>query len=155
MSTWFQDRRQEFIAATLRQFGQIRRADIMRQFDLSEPQASKDIAAFLANDPPFVSYDTTAKAYVLNQPPKEEPDCAMCDGTGFKDHASFSMDPCDHQQGDVANRALQDVQHIGERIAGGHRASISSINKLSKHVRTLAAELAASRTGQATTNEGA
>lgn len=68
MSEWFKDRRQEFIAATLRQFGQVRRADIMREFDVSAPQASNDIARFLAAEPPYVSYDVSAKAYVLNEP---------------------------------------------------------------------------------------
>lgn len=66
MSTWFTDRRQEFIAATLRHFGQIRRADLVRQFDISTPQASADIAAFLASDPPHVTYDVSAKAYVFD-----------------------------------------------------------------------------------------
>ena len=65
MSSWFTDRRQEFIAATLRQFGQIRRQDLMRQFDISLPQASNDIAAFLASDPAHVTYDVSAKAYVI------------------------------------------------------------------------------------------
>jgi len=65
VSRWFKDRRQEFIAATLRQFGQVRRGDIMREFDVSLPQASADIAAFLAADPPHVRYDVSAKAYVL------------------------------------------------------------------------------------------
>jgi len=65
MSQWFKERRQEFIAATLRQFGQIRRADLMREFDISVPQASADIAAFLASDPPNVTYDVSAKAYIL------------------------------------------------------------------------------------------
>ena len=65
MSRWFQDRRQEFIAATLKQFGQIRRADIVREFDVSVPQASADIAAFMAAKPPYVRYDVSAKAYVL------------------------------------------------------------------------------------------
>lgn len=68
MSKWFQDRRQEFIAATLRQFGQVRRADLMRGFDVSLPQASADIAAFLASDPPYVTYDVSGKAYVLEEP---------------------------------------------------------------------------------------
>lgn len=93
MSTWFKDRRQEFIAATLRQFGQVRRGDLMRQFDISMPQASKDIADFLANDPPFVTYDTTAKAYVLNDPPR----CIKCHNTGFTDFAHLGLDPCDHE----------------------------------------------------------
>jgi hypothetical protein len=65
MSAWFKNRRQEFIAATLRQFGQIRRADIMREFDVTQAIASADIAAFLANEPPFVRYDVSAKTYVL------------------------------------------------------------------------------------------
>lgn len=67
MSRWFQDRRQEFIAATLRQFGQIRRADIMRQFEVTAAIASADIAAFLASDPPHVTYDVSAKTYVLKE----------------------------------------------------------------------------------------
>lgn len=68
MSQWFKDRRQEFIAATLRQFGQVRRADLMREFDISTPQAATDIAAFLATDPPHVRYDVSAKVYVLDDP---------------------------------------------------------------------------------------
>jgi hypothetical protein len=67
MSRWFADRRQEFIAATLRQFGQIRRADIIREFDVSTPQASNDIAAFLATKPAHVKYDVSAKAYILEE----------------------------------------------------------------------------------------
>lgn len=67
MSQWFQQKRQEFIAATLRQFGQIRRQDLMREFGISLPQAANDIAAFLANDPPSVRYDVSAKAYVLEE----------------------------------------------------------------------------------------
>ena len=53
------------IAATLRQFGQVRRADLMREFDVSAPQASADIAEFLASNPPSVRYDVSAKAYVF------------------------------------------------------------------------------------------
>ena len=68
MSQWFKDRRQEFIAATLRQFGQVRRADLMREFKISAPQAAADIAAFLASDPPYVRYDVSAKVYVLGDP---------------------------------------------------------------------------------------
>lgn len=69
MSGWFKDRRQEFIAATLRQFGQIRRADLVREFGITVPVASADIAAFLANNPPLVTYDVSAKTYVLLEQP--------------------------------------------------------------------------------------
>jgi len=65
MSKWFQNTRQEFIATTFRQFGQIRRADLMKTFDISAPQAAKDIADFLQSDPPHVEYDVRSKCYVL------------------------------------------------------------------------------------------
>ena len=73
MSVWFKDRRQEFIAATLRQFGQVRRADIMREFDVSAVQASNDIAVFLSTKPPLVRYDVSAKCYVLGGTPQVTP----------------------------------------------------------------------------------
>ena len=76
MSQWFKNRRQEFIAATLRQFGQIRRADLIREFDISVPQAANDIADFLATKPPLVSYDVSAKTYVLNDQPKPRCGCS-------------------------------------------------------------------------------
>lgn len=72
MSAWFKDRRQEFIAATLRQFGQVRRSDLVREFDVSLQVASADIAAFLAEDPAFVRYDVSAKTYVLNEALQQE-----------------------------------------------------------------------------------
>lgn len=65
MSKWFLDRRQEFIHATLRQFGQIRRADIMREFGVTTAIASADIATYMATMPPLVRYDLSAKTYVL------------------------------------------------------------------------------------------
>ena len=69
MSRWFQDRRQEFIFATLKQFGQVRRQDIMREFDVSLLLASADIQGFLAHNPAFVRYDVSAKAYVIVEEP--------------------------------------------------------------------------------------
>lgn len=65
MSKWFKNRRQEFIAATLRKFGQIRRVDLIREFDISNRQAANDIAEFMDSKPPRVRYDVSAKAYVL------------------------------------------------------------------------------------------
>lgn len=69
MSRWFLDRRQEFILATLRQFGQVRRSDLMRQFDITAAVASKDIGEFLAANPALVRYDVSAKAYVVIDEP--------------------------------------------------------------------------------------
>lgn len=68
MSDWFQQRRREFIAASFRQFGQIRRTDIAREFEVTLAVASKDIRDFLAEDPPPVIYDVTAKCYRLKEP---------------------------------------------------------------------------------------
>lgn len=68
MSSWFKDRRQEFIFATLKTFGQIRRADLIREFDITAAIASADIAAFVANQPTFIAYDVSAKAYILVEP---------------------------------------------------------------------------------------
>ncbi len=65
MSRWFVDRRQEFILATLRQFGQVRRQDLMREFDISLPLASADIQKFLAANGGCAKYDVSAKAYVI------------------------------------------------------------------------------------------
>lgn len=72
MSRWFLSRRQEFIDATLRQFGQIRRADLMREFEISAQQASNDIAKFLSAYPPRVRYDVSAKAYILEEEPSSD-----------------------------------------------------------------------------------
>lgn len=67
MSRWFLDRRQEFIDATLRQFGQIRRADIVREFEVTNAVASADIAKFLERGKLVgtIRYDVSAKIYVI------------------------------------------------------------------------------------------
>lgn len=67
MSQWFKNTRQEFILATLKQFGQIRRADLMRQFDISMLQASIDISEFLAANPAIVEYDVRGKTYIIKE----------------------------------------------------------------------------------------
>lgn len=65
MSRWFLDRRQEFILATLRQFGQIRRQDIAREFGVTIQVASADIQSFMADREGHVRYDLSAKCYVV------------------------------------------------------------------------------------------
>lgn len=65
MSKWFMNTLQAFIHATFLQFGQIRRSDLVREFDISIQQASHDIAEFLVSDPPHVEYDVRSKAYIL------------------------------------------------------------------------------------------
>jgi DeoR/GlpR family transcriptional regulator of sugar metabolism len=67
MSKCFINRRQEFIAATLRQFGQIRRADLVREFEVTNAVASADIATFLDCGmlDGSIRYDVSAKIYVF------------------------------------------------------------------------------------------
>lgn len=94
MSNWFKDRRQEFIAATLRQFGQIRRAEIMREFDITAAIASSDISIFLAADPPHVRYDVSAKAYILEEqaPTPDQPaENAKCSGMEERARERFQL----------------------------------------------------------------
>ena len=67
MSRWFLDRRREFIEATLRQFGQIRRADIVREFGVTMAVASKDISDFMEFAPDTMTYDVSAKTYVFKE----------------------------------------------------------------------------------------
>ncbi len=63
--SWFQRQRQGFILGQLRAFGQIRRADIVRRFEITEAVASADIAHFLNEHPDLIDYDRQAKCYVL------------------------------------------------------------------------------------------
>lgn len=66
MSGWFKQKRMEFITATLRQFGQVRRADIVREFNVTLSLATMDIADYLATNS-HVYYDVSAKVYVLKE----------------------------------------------------------------------------------------
>jgi hypothetical protein len=64
MSSWFCQRRQEWIGETLRIFGFIQRAHLMRKFGISMPQASADLQKFKAANRNMMVYDEHAKQYV-------------------------------------------------------------------------------------------
>jgi hypothetical protein len=49
MSRWFENRRVAFIADMLHIYGFINREHLMKKFDISRPQASKDLQSFLRN----------------------------------------------------------------------------------------------------------
>ena len=36
--------------------------------------------------------------------------CPLCDGTGYKDHAGFAMDPCDHKEHNMTLKVGDKVQ---------------------------------------------
>jgi len=60
---WFERTRQEWIAEMLRVYGFINRKHLMLKFDISQPQASKDLQTFLRDHPGAMRYDLTWKHY--------------------------------------------------------------------------------------------
>ena len=66
--TWFKQQRMDWIADTLRVFGFINREHLMRQFGISQPQASADLSAFMRLHPRMMAYDVSAKRYVYARP---------------------------------------------------------------------------------------
>jgi hypothetical protein len=61
---WFEQQRIDWIAETLRIFGFINRAHLMRKFGISKAQASKDLRTFARIAPSAMSYDPNTKRYV-------------------------------------------------------------------------------------------
>lgn len=64
---WFERQRMEWITETLRVFGFINCEHLQRKFGISQPQASKDLAAFQRAHPSAMRYDLSAKRYVRNR----------------------------------------------------------------------------------------
>lgn len=69
--SWFQDYRLRWIAETLRVFGFINRQHLMRKFDISKPQASLDLAAFIRAHPEALVYRPSRKRYEATEPAGE------------------------------------------------------------------------------------
>ena len=65
-SRWSQDRRLEFIDFRLRWEGRLNRSDLTTHFSISVPQASLDIAMYLAMAPESMGYDKSARVYVAS-----------------------------------------------------------------------------------------
>lgn len=61
---WFIERRLDAIDAIIATRGELRRADLMRAFGISLPQASHDIQAFIGRYPDALAYDASGKRYV-------------------------------------------------------------------------------------------
>ena len=74
---WGVEKRLEFIEFRLYWEGGINRADIVRQFGVSVPQASKDLSVYECRAPGSLCYDTSAKRYGAShgfRPVLREPD---------------------------------------------------------------------------------
>ncbi len=61
---WFERQRMEWLANRKAPFN---RADLMKAFDISVPQASNDINKFIDNNPNRLTYNTRKKRYEVNQ----------------------------------------------------------------------------------------
>lgn len=68
---WFERHRIEWIAETLRVFGFINRQHLMKKFGVSTPQASYDLRSFQEMNPGAITYDRSAKRYVLTPTGRE------------------------------------------------------------------------------------
>lgn len=62
--SWFIERRLDFIDWCLDHHDELQRADLMKTFDISMPQASYDIKTFMLRYPGAIRYDATMKRYV-------------------------------------------------------------------------------------------
>lgn len=69
---WAEDQRQDWIAETLRVFGFINRAHVMRKFGVSMPTAANDFTRFQAERPGLMTYDRATKRYVSTEKPKDQ-----------------------------------------------------------------------------------
>jgi hypothetical protein len=63
VSKWFENRRVAFIAEMLHVYGFINREHLMRKFDISKPQASKDLRSYERHSSGGMRYNLSAKRY--------------------------------------------------------------------------------------------
>lgn len=60
---WAQRHRLQYIANLLQSRGFVNRKDLMQAFEISMPQASTDLQAFIRQNPAAMSYNPSAKRY--------------------------------------------------------------------------------------------
>ena len=84
-TSWFVERRLDYIDAILAERGSIRRGDLVAAFGISIPQASLDLAAFMRLYPGEMQYDGRAKQYVATIP------YARCRWLSNDDRATLTM----------------------------------------------------------------
>ncbi|WP_298274635.1 MULTISPECIES: WYL domain-containing protein [Alphaproteobacteria] len=78
---WGVERRLEFIEFRLFWEGGVNRSDIIKMFDVSVPQASKDLTLYQEHAPQNAVYDKSAKRYVASE--KFEPRFLKPDPSGY------------------------------------------------------------------------
>jgi DeoR/GlpR family transcriptional regulator of sugar metabolism len=63
MARWFESQRTAFITEMLHVYGFINREHLMRKFGISQPQASKDLQAYLRRSDGSMVYNQSTKRY--------------------------------------------------------------------------------------------
>lgn len=64
---YFEKLRIDFIDNFIFYFGYINRADIMNEFGISQPQASKDLRTYMEMNPDKIFYNVKAKRYEIKR----------------------------------------------------------------------------------------
>jgi hypothetical protein len=65
MSQWFRQQRIEWIIENVKVFGFMKRDHVMRKFEVSPDQATKDLRSILQNYPGLMAYNTSTRRYEL------------------------------------------------------------------------------------------
>ncbi|MGK9200442.1 hypothetical protein [Sinorhizobium meliloti] len=66
MSKWFQEHRIAWIAEMVGIYGFINRGHVMKKFDVSQPQASRDLQDAIKRHPGLMRYNMSAKRYEIS-----------------------------------------------------------------------------------------
>lgn len=90
---WGVEKRLEFIEFRLFWEGGINRADIMEQFGVSVPQASKDLSLYEEKAPGNLRYDKQQKRYLAS--PTFKPFFFEARGRPLSDAIRIRVEPCD------------------------------------------------------------
>src|SRR6056297_2168518 len=90
---WGVEKRLEFIEFRLFWEGGINRSDIISQFGVSVPQASKDLTLYEEKAPGNLAYDKSAKRYKAS--PKFKPVLLEPDAPSYLSHLQAAGEPRD------------------------------------------------------------
>ncbi|MFB9982379.1 helix-turn-helix transcriptional regulator [Mesorhizobium kowhaii] len=105
---WGVERRLEFIEFRLFWEGGVNRSDIIQMFDVSVPQASKDLTLYQERAPQNAIYDKSAKRYVAG--PQFSPTFLKPDPDGYLSRLrSLAEGLTDHSDSWIANQPETDI----------------------------------------------
>src|ERR1700676_2282236 len=88
---WGVERRLEFVEFRLFWEGGINRSDIVEQFGVSVPQASKDLTLYQEQAPDNIRYDRSQKRYFASE--KFQPKFISLDADAYLEHLTTASQP--------------------------------------------------------------